>query len=101
MITQPILKSVETKGFRLDITQSSDSYNGLAYEGDKLIAAVAVGLHESLETLIQKAITKVTLRRAESMVPKGRHLRYSFGLDKTEYFTREKAVTAAIIHLSK
>lgn len=47
---------------RLDVTKSTDSYNGLIYEGrgiDRLKGCVAIGLHQPIEVLIDKAKNKI------------------------------------------
>jgi hypothetical protein len=59
MKTRQILKSVHYKGHRIDITQSSDSFNALAYLGAELKACAAAGLTEGASIAINKIKTKI------------------------------------------
>ena len=59
MKTNDKIKTVEVNGFRIEISKAHDSYNGIIYQGDNLIGAVAVGLHEGVDKLIDKAKNKI------------------------------------------
>ncbi len=62
MQTRKIIATHKLGQFTVDVTQSSDSFNGLIYRGKELIGCVAIGLHEEQEVLIQKALKKINDR---------------------------------------
>ena len=55
-IIETVIINDETK---MQVTKSADSFNGLIYVDGKLVGACAVGVHQTIKDLTEKAVFKL------------------------------------------